>query len=729
MKKACILTVVFYLILTYSFALTTNEIERAASSFLREHNRDFSIKSVKHLQIKGKMKTNVVKLEPTGFILMSDSREDVPVLGYSFSSNLEICEKYSHTFSKFISKLMLLNSISYSDADNILEWDLLLSGQTIDRPVEYWPPDGTTVSGGWIETSWEQYAPYNMFCPNDPTDQSSKSLAGCPSVAMGMIVDYHKQTNNTTFSQSDSYITPYNYSIGVDYVAWDFLSFSDINSYIGQIQNCYDNNIALNDTLKAALIFACGVSAKQQAYTVSGSGTYFTPQIENGYKRFGFTDAVTLLDSDIDLSERMKQNMKLGMPAQMCALIASGGGHQIIVDGYNTNEEFHFNFGWGGMADGWYSFPLSGMPSGLNIFSSVVLDINKDSSNYADFSITSPIPSSVYGDNECILVAANLEDAQSVSEICYYIDGEQWYTGSTPINFTYNTLTMGNGFHTITVAVTNNDSICNYKSVNVIVSKDSLIYNENFDNGLNGWICQNNLWENDSNSLQDFSVIDEMNVFSPTVHADFQNQSTEIISPQIQIPYMDELNVEFYTAYAHQYPQSPSLRLKARFVGTQNWITLWVSTDETGMFCWTKQTADITALTSSNVEFAFECAGIGFGDVSIDDFRIYGRNNTDIDHSSASSYTGVSLINYPNPFNPETTISFNLPERQQVKLSVYNIKGQKVAVLIDCFCEKGDNSIVWKGRDSEGLSVGSGVYFTMLEYGGDVKVNKMILIK
>ncbi len=728
MKKACIFTIVFYLILTCSFALTTNETERAANSFLRERNCDLSIESVNHLQIHGKMKINVVNLEPKGFILMSVSKDDVPVLGYSFSSDLEINEKNSHIYKKFLSKMILLNRSYFSEADNILEWDLLISGQSVDRPVDYWPPSGTTTTGGWIETSWEQYAPYNMFCPNDPVNQSQRSLAGCPSVAMSMIVDFHKQTNSTTFTQDDSYIAQPGYTIGVDHDNWGFLSFPEVNSYIAQVQNCYNNNTSLSDTLKAALIFACGIAARQQSYTSGGSGTYFTPQIENGYRRFGFNNAVTLIDSDIDLFERLKQNMMLGLPAQMCALISTGGGHQIIVDGYNTNEEFHFNFGWGGMADGWYSFPLSGMPSGLNIFSSVVLDINKNTANYTDFSFISPSPPQSYSGDDNLTISLDVENINDINDVRYFIDGTQWYQGSNVINYTYNVFALESGYHNVTAVLTNSEGNSNYKSVNFHVHRDSLIYSENFDTGLNGWTDPDNIWDNSQNELVSFNFIDAINVYSPTTHANFQNLNSTIISPPVQIPVMDVVNVEFYTAYAHQYPQYPSLRLKARMDGG-NWMTLWTSSDQTGMYCWTKQTVDMTVLMGTTSEFAFECSGATFGDISFDDFRIYGRNNTSVEENRIGRFKRAELKNYPNPFNPETCITFTLPEQQVAKLAVFNIKGQRITTLVDGTCPQGENSVVWKGTDDEGNHMGSGLYFLKLDYSGKSTVSKMILLK
>jgi len=80
--------------------------------------------------------------------------------------------------------------------------------------------------------------------------------------------------------------------------------------------------------------------------------------------------------------------------------------------------------------------------------------------------------------------------------------------------------------------------------------------------------------------------------------------------------------------------------------------------------------------------------------------------------------------NYPNPFNPTTNIEFALPSAGQVKLSVFNILGQRVATLVDSFRPAGFHSVVFDGR---GLS--SGIYIYRLETKSTVKIQKMVLVK
>lgn len=84
---------------------------------------------------------------------------------------------------------------------------------------------------------------------------------------------------------------------------------------------------------------------------------------------------------------------------------------------------------------------------------------------------------------------------------------------------------------------------------------------------------------------------------------------------------------------------------------------------------------------------------------------------------------------YPNPFNPETAIRFDLPGKSPVRLAVYDIRGRTVRLLHDGTLPAGSHLYRWNGRDDRGQLVPSGVYFTRLEAGDQCRENKMILIR
>jgi hypothetical protein len=85
--------------------------------------------------------------------------------------------------------------------------------------------------------------------------------------------------------------------------------------------------------------------------------------------------------------------------------------------------------------------------------------------------------------------------------------------------------------------------------------------------------------------------------------------------------------------------------------------------------------------------------------------------------------------NYPNPFNPSTTLSFSLKQPGLVQLSVMDIAGRRFASLLHEVRSEGDHQVVWNGRDDVGRLAASGIYFVRLESGGQVATRKIEMLK
>jgi hypothetical protein len=86
--------------------------------------------------------------------------------------------------------------------------------------------------------------------------------------------------------------------------------------------------------------------------------------------------------------------------------------------------------------------------------------------------------------------------------------------------------------------------------------------------------------------------------------------------------------------------------------------------------------------------------------------------------------------NFPNPFNPSTTLRYDLDAANHVNLEVFNVLGQKVKTLVDEYQEAGYHSVQWDGVDESGASVATGVYFYRVNAGDNkVETKKMMLLK
>ena len=93
------------------------------------------------------------------------------------------------------------------------------------------------------------------------------------------------------------------------------------------------------------------------------------------------------------------------------------------------------------------------------------------------------------------------------------------------------------------------------------------------------------------------------------------------------------------------------------------------------------------------------------------------------DHNDAPLVTGLANI-YPNPFNPQTTISYEISQTGNVKVDIYNIRGQKIETLVNEQQSAGDYKLIWNATHQA-----SGVYFLRFQTTGHSETRKMILMK
>jgi hypothetical protein len=358
------------------------EVIKIAQQFINDfpNGEMRSIVSHRELVTENALLAHIFDFYPTGYLIVSASYSLPPVIAYSAESQFGGLSKENplhQLLTADLGKRYAYAEMTISDyaERNRLKWESFLTNDMMkannDR-FEQWPSD----SDGWLKTNWTQNSPYNTLCPLDPVT-SQRSIAGCPAVAMAMILNFNKTTNNTQFDDNDDYYHNYagrQYWIDDDYITNDFPSFPQLNEYLDTLNLHYLNNIQLTDQDKAALTFASGVACKQ-VFTSQASGTFGVQQAFDAYLRFGFTTISLLDENDTDLFDRLMQNIKDTMPAHLAVVDSAWSmGHNVVVDGYNTNNFYHINFGWGGTYNGWYLLP-DDIPYGLTVIEGVVVDI------------------------------------------------------------------------------------------------------------------------------------------------------------------------------------------------------------------------------------------------------------------------------------------------------------------------------------------------------------------
>ena len=285
-----------------------------------------------------------------GFIIVAGEDRAAQVLGYSDRGRIDFnnlpapLEDLLKGYKKEIEYLQ-----TYKGNDLVVNHPTLKATSSVD-PL--------------IKTTWGQEDPYDWQCP---VYQGQYCVVGCVATAMAQVMNYWQYpTQCDGLSAFNSYgygrvgalpATTFDYSLMLDsYCHWD-----------------WDNSQLVQDTYTEAqaqevakLGRYCGQAANMQ-YSPEGSGAYTWDQLE-AMKSFGYSNNAQDVTkgsggwswggssgyTTAQWEAMIKTELDAGRPILYSANDPSAGGHAFICDGYNTNNYFHFNFGWYGTCDGWY---------------------------------------------------------------------------------------------------------------------------------------------------------------------------------------------------------------------------------------------------------------------------------------------------------------------------------------------------------------------------------------
>ncbi len=144
---------------------------------------------------------------------------------------------------------------------------------------------------------------------------------------------------------------------------------------------------------------------------------------------------------------------------------------------------------------------------------------------------------------------------------------------------------------------------------------------------------------------------------------------------------------------------------------------------------WTKYEFSLSDYVGQTIYICVQCISHDAFIFMLDDFSIggvvYGNDDNFIE-----SQRNIQTSNFPNPFNPLTTISYNIPQSGKTTIDVYNLRGQKIASLLDDYKKSGiQHQVTWNGKNSEGKNVGNGIYFYQVKNGSFTATRKIILLK
>ncbi len=226
-----------------------------------------------------------------------------------------------------------------------------------------------------LSTTWNQDSPYNSMCPEY---NGKRSVTGCVATAMAQVVKYHQWPETGVGSHQYFYNG-----------AWISLDYSKITFDWANMINSYANGAGTERQKNAVarLMYACGVSVDMNYSPVeSGAADVLVASALVDY--FNYDKNVRYAERDyfglLDWEEFIYNQLRDYGPVQYSGS-SSLGGHSFVCDGYSEDGFFHFNWGWGGVSDGYFRLnaldpPMQGIGganSGYNYDQAVIANIRK----------------------------------------------------------------------------------------------------------------------------------------------------------------------------------------------------------------------------------------------------------------------------------------------------------------------------------------------------------------
>lgn len=319
--------------ITWAKEVTLQQVKDMAVEYITNRYHAVSVKQV--IPMGAAHTYYVVNLNPQGWIIVSGNDVVDPIIGYSLTGSLDINRipnnmKYMLDYSEKVIRKAV--NMTTSIHPKWLNGGVLLTKSS------------TQVIEPLIKVNWNQSDPYNKYCPGEG---SQKSLVGCVAVAMSQAMSVHRYPSRPT--GKISYTAPGYGGLRIDFDAERAYNWDDIISG----SNNYDET--------ARLLYHAGMSV-QMKYGVDASGilTNEVSNISNALRdNFSYPKDVTYIwreQYNGDWEQLLLNELNAGRAIVYNAVDSkNGGGHSFNLDGYDGDNHFHVNWGWGGYGNAYFS--------------------------------------------------------------------------------------------------------------------------------------------------------------------------------------------------------------------------------------------------------------------------------------------------------------------------------------------------------------------------------------
>ena len=343
----------------------------------------------------------VFNFSGTGFVIVSADDAVYPVLGYSYESAYSrenLSPEFSFWMEQYVNQIRHVRENHLpADATISRAWAGLLGMESREEkdgsndPSKISPQifsDKTpTEVQPLIGDIWHQYLPYNALCPADTGCWGGHVLVGCVATAMSMIMHYWRYPETGQGSHCDNAAPVYG-SLCADFGAttydWNGMKQSlNVESDPVAIL-CYHTGISLD------MVYGPNISWAFTSNVAPALVNYFgyspSAQYLNRYE-YSTSDWVSLLKANLDASKPIEYNGD-----------GPSGGHAWVCDGYQGDNYFHMNWGWGGTFNGY--FYLHNLNPGTYTFTgnqSATINIQPDVASYPTYCAGADTVSTSYG--------------------------------------------------------------------------------------------------------------------------------------------------------------------------------------------------------------------------------------------------------------------------------------------------------------------------------------------
>ena len=277
----------------------------------------------------------------TGFVIVSADDRFRPIVGYSDEGTFDT-ENMSPELVFYLDKIIEArtsrNAVRFDNTEQ--EWQsVATTGKLISR-------NGGRGVDYICTTKWNQDSPYNLYAPEASSGPGGRCYAGCVATAMSQVM---KRWNHPTQGSGNHSYYCYGYgsqsaNFGATTYDWEHMP-----DRLGGASQEEIEAVAL-------LMYHCGVSVDMQ-FSPSGSGANSWDVPDAIQRYFSYSNHATLKSRDqyslMNWQNMLKESHDMGWPVYYSGF-SDSGGHAFVCDGYDDDDLFHFNWGWGGSSDGWF---------------------------------------------------------------------------------------------------------------------------------------------------------------------------------------------------------------------------------------------------------------------------------------------------------------------------------------------------------------------------------------